>query len=101
MPTIIKADKISPFFESFYPFKDIKISIQNIHTNSPLLKLFLSLTTSLIDCVKNWYHKEIDTDQYEGVKGSVHDVKKTLRWWDHEARIPQNRYFRCYKFWYM
>ena len=41
------------------------------------------------------------TGSYEGVKGSVHDVKKTLRWWDHEARIPQNRYFRCYKFWYM
>ena len=48
MPIIIKANKISPFFESFYPFKDIKILIQNIHTNSPLLKLFLSLTSSLI-----------------------------------------------------
>ena len=42
MPTIIKADKISPFFESFYPFKDIKISIQNIHTNSPLKIIFKS-----------------------------------------------------------
>ena len=74
MPIIIKADKISPFFESFYPFKDIKISIQNIYTNSPLLKLFLTLTTSLIDYFKNWYHKEkIDADHYFGVKGSVCD----------------------------
>ena len=63
----IKTDKISPLFWTFYPFKEIKISIQNIYTNSPLLKLFLTLTTSLIDYFKNWYHKEkIDADHYLG-----------------------------------
>ena len=70
----VKTDKFPHCFEPFYPFKDIKISIQNINTNSPLLKLLLTLTTSLIDYFKNWYHKEkIDADHYFGVKGSVCD----------------------------